>query len=786
MRYDLIDIQGPLKINGSVGFNGAALGFSGSNIEWIENSVGTTASLLNNGGYNYLILGATGTSIENGQALYDAYNYASANIDNPSVENRFTILLMPGEYDFGFNGIVLNNYIDIIGISSNPYDTIIRNSIGNWVFRDTVGVDMALENIYLYGDGYLNIQANGNYYRWKNIVVGGITFDTNNILQSLDGEFKDITILDGANFAYALDIGGLYENIKGGDIGYFFRAENEINIEIKNVTLSSVSNHSFYVSSGNLEGTYENIKINYAQDQIFYGSGGLYGNFKKIELGYSLSCFTSQIAIFGSFKDLNFGNISGDVFSGSTVGGDFRNIRVLSANSFFQGSINVDLFGFFADSLNNFMTGDVNSLVSDVKILSGKFSFVASVGQEIRGTFSNLNINSDSCFDTTFDDMYVSLHNSKIKGGFLNSGGALYATLWNLYLEPYSNCITSLVTSQCNIRNVIVGDVTGNILTSGGSMFLDVDNLICGNVSSSAITTTDLNGSFYNIKFGHIGNDFVYSDDHVKANFDYVQVGNVGGSAFRSNTLFRDYSFRKIKIGDCGSASFISPSFDTSPSPSFGYTASFINLFEDIEVGNVNGDFFVANSSLTGRIRAFLKNIKVGNVNGNFIRTYYNDNISPKNTIIGNFKNLKANVVSGSVFSTNSGDGTFQLQAIGTVENLTVASCSDIFHSYMWISVKIRNVNVKGAWKSIHYRSSLENSTIDQTGRSGTVSLSSQTLVMKRSTFVNGADTIPLTDPYFGGSAQVYLSAFNNTSSPPFGFTSAANNIINANISAPD
>ena len=120
MRYDLIDLQGQFKIQGNTGSDNLGLGYSGSNVEWIESQLpGPTFSFLKNSGYNYYIVGATGTPTENAQGLVDVNGIINSLwTSTPAVDNRYSILLMPGEYDFATttSELIPVGFTDYIGL----------------------------------------------------------------------------------------------------------------------------------------------------------------------------------------------------------------------------------------------------------------------------------------------------------------------------------------------------------------------------------------------------------------------------------------------------------------------------------------------------------------------------------------------------------------------------------------------------------------------------------------------------------------------------------------------
>ena len=137
MRFDEINIIGEFKINGLTGSPGQALGLSGSEFTWITVSASSVIDAVLLTGTDYVICQSVNTgnpgtdAIENGNRLKSAYATASALY----MTNRVSVLITPGDYDFGATPLQLTTTkVDLIGMSSDASDVILRGS-GDYVLQ---------------------------------------------------------------------------------------------------------------------------------------------------------------------------------------------------------------------------------------------------------------------------------------------------------------------------------------------------------------------------------------------------------------------------------------------------------------------------------------------------------------------------------------------------------------------------------------------------------------------------------------------------------------------------
>jgi len=666
MRIDEIDLKGAFKLTGDSGSDSKALGMSGGSISWIDvvaGGGGSSAGLVQRSGYNYIIVEATVDSLTNGVKLKDAYIDVATlfNIGTPGIDNRFSILLTPGDYDFGDNRLNIDtSYIDIVGISQNPLDTIVRASGSEQTIRFDGSHDFGLYNIDLRSGGtgeqvaFYDYGSGSTYLRMKNVVISGNGFFdafTNTFaFYDLDGEFEDITVLDGCNFALASNsLSGTYKNIN-----------------ISNTT------YAFYAQSSSISGTYKNIKISNLIDSALACSSNISGIFEDININSNTNLttiFTSS-DLSGYFKNIIISGSNSSVFSGQ-ITGIYEDIDISTSNNAFRSD-----------------SGDINGIFKNIKIGDATESsvFISSNGN-VLGTYSNIEIgNSDNSIFSA--DISLSINIKDLKVGNIG-GNAFYSNTGDL-LGSYENI---------NIGNVSNGSIFQSV--SGYSILGTFKNIKVGSAGSCFISDNDLNGNYENIKFSDIllGNAFyaanfilgTYKKISVKSNvndtftsvdingiFDDIYIGD-SQLTFNSNGITGTFS--NIEIVNTTNKSFssiaISGYYDgitigTSSSLIFENITS--GTFKNIKVGSCTSFFIGGNVNPT-----LVENIEVGVASNNFI--YGSD------TLDGVYKNIKVGFVNGKSFF-----GSISIS--GTYSNIEVVLCSDsVFYSdYGNININANNM----------------------------------------------------------------------------------------------
>jgi len=752
MRYDLIDLQGQFKILGNTGSEKFGIGYSGSNVEWIESQLpGPTFSFLKNSGYNYFIVGATGTPQENAEGLLQVSG--SINFlwtDPPTSNNRFTILLMPGEYDFANTPNELSpiEFTDYIGLSTNPYDIILRNSLGGWVIREQNGFDFGLENVYLPGEGSC-YAIEQSYPRWKNVAFGGLTFDVGaNAWGNIRGEYENIIIEPNTNAFYSTNtINGIFKNIY------------------------SKSLNSIFVTNSSLSGTYSNIFIGeiLANDYSFMSTAELTGNFENIEVNNTTCTLFTSRGILGKFKNLKFKNVDTVFYPG------------------ISGMVDVEFENLEAENCNRVLYSDIGTLTGKLKNLVFK-NTSTSVLQltSVVATVENLTLSDQSIITTClncqtligeFKNFYVENSNlfdcsNSITGTFSNinvkdSSQCFVSPVVNVHIydSAFLGVISNLLGSgvgnvTCKIKNITCGSVSNILLTeeiyadisnfkfvsaetflssTSGILSATLSNVYGGSVGLDCIrAVTNLEGTFRDLYFGDIGG--VFFNGPLLCSVDNINARNVIGEAFCGVGDILDRSFRNIRLGNCGNDVFVNNSFDSD-----------LSYFENIEVGDVAGDLF----STPYKFNGIYQNISARNITGDFFKSSHLGDNSEIN-IRGLYKDI--NVLSCNdcfiVSETN-------LQSIDyfRLENANIVSCQKFgglgaFGSY---SV-IRNLVTEGNWSPLLFGGSLENSLIDKRNRAGSSipDFDQNNTHIKRSKIYS-----TIAKPVYDNNEGIYLSEFN-------------------------
>ena len=273
----------------------------------------TTGGALAGGNFNssesYTIVETTSSEITNGTNLLTAVNAAMSKTPygKPlSSGNQYSVLLHPAVYDLVNSGAVIDNHnINIVGLSNNPRDTIIKRNMDQSTLYGTINL---LYNITGNSIRNLHLQAinTGAIGVLAPLYLSAITYPSfenltldNLILTSISGNYED-TLLSTKP---ALVIGGVtlknakFNNIKCyGDflvskfnlrIGSFWMNNCEVNGEYFRKTFSSsyaqeakVTNCRFISETGQafqLEALTKTDKTNVFSNCYFKASGGFFG-----------------------------------------------------------------------------------------------------------------------------------------------------------------------------------------------------------------------------------------------------------------------------------------------------------------------------------------------------------------------------------------------------------------------------------------------------------------------------------------------------------------------------
>jgi hypothetical protein len=670
MRIDEINLLGQFKITGNTGNNSQAIGMSGGSTSFIDvvaGGGGSSEGLVKRSGYNYIIVEATGDALANGVKLNDAYIdvTTSFNIGTPGIDNRVSILLTPGDYNLGAGPLFVDSsFIDIVGISQNPLDTIVRASgtFSTIVFDGTM--DFGLYNIDLRSGGIDEQVAfwdgggtTTTYLRMKNVVISGNGFfdiGTNFFsFYDLDGEFENITVLDGCYFAVASRLlTGTYKNIKIGSVDYAFYSVVTLSGTYKNITISNLTTYGFH-ALGLGEGIFENIKINSntGTTEIFIGTDAIGGYYKNIILSGSHGSLFLGGIIDGIFEDIEISNNQYVFESTTSISGTFKNIKI--------GNVGTShtVFG-------------GNGIV------------------DILGTFSNIEI-GNVANNVFFTESSISINAKDIKIG--NVGGSAFLSDLNSLSGTYENitvgdvdagCFNSSVNISGTFKNIIVGNVVNTFFTSATDLSGTFENIKSGDVSSYAFYVgNSILGKFKKISVKS-ANEIFHSSD-INGIFDDIYIGSGGDTFYSSSTLTGTFSnieilnCNRLFVGENGTSGYYDGiTIGSASNNTFEEITT--GTYKNIKIGSCTSFFTSIGSNITPTL---VENIEVGEVTSG-------DFISAGDALGGIYKNVKVDSVVGKAFY---GFGDFT----GTYSNIEVGhSTLEIFYCG---GSTIFDVNVNGA-----------------------------------------------------------------------------------------
>ena len=591
------------------------LGTTSSDITDYKSLGGASESAVSVSGYNYIICETVNTEDPAADALVNGVNlitkYAEAvalNIGTPSINNRAVLLLMPGDYDLDDTTLELDPFVDVIGISTNAADTIIRMSNAsagqltiNWQDSDAMvsNVDIRAD---VANDGIAIGGGNNSYVKLENVIFGSDNPTSNSdgsikgfndfngelnrirfsellitineflwVDGNINGTFKDIVIGDVTNAFYTSigDINGTFKNIVIGDVSYAFYAINNIGFDsvnnvvtdtiFENITIGDVVGIAFYAGFGNINGTFKDITI--ADVFAAFSAGNNIGFdtiFENIVIGDVFSAFFAVADINGTFKNIAIGIVS-DAFSAFTdINGTFKNIVIGNVtNDAFSAGNNIG----FDTIFENIRIGNVTN--------NAFYAFT-----DINGTFKNIVIGN-----VTNDAFYAG---SNI--GFDSFNNVVTDTIFeNIAIGDVSNYAFYADFNDMNgtFKDIVIGDVSYAFYAINNIGFDSVNNVVTDTI-------------FENITIGDVVGDVFYAvNSDINGTFKNIAIGNVTINAFNAvnsigfdsvNSVTTDTIFENIVIGDVGSNVFYAVSGDIN------------GTFKNIVVGNVTTYAFYAPS----------------------------------------------------------------------------------------------------------------------------------------------------------------------------------------------
>jgi hypothetical protein len=668
MRFDEINIIGEFKINGLTGSPGQALGLSGSDFTWITVSASSVIDAVGLTGTDYVICQSVNTgnpgpdAIENGNRLKSAYATASALY----VSNRVSVLITPGDYDLGAQQLYLTtNNVDLIGLSSDASDVILRGS-GDYVLQiNAAGVDTALCNVTLDANSNLYAFDNGgqsdSYLRWDNVIVTGNMFsDDSDSYTDLNGEFKNIKVYNSTYAFYTLygNIDGEYDNIELTDVTFgFYPQDGYILGTYSNIKLSGTNLSLFRVAVG-INATFENIKTGNI-DYIFYTSDSLNGTFKNIEIGdVANGVFSSTSTFSGTFENIKIGNVSQNAFSpyGANITGTFSDIQIGDCTNAFYcetsgtvsgtyqnieiGNVSGNLFytevGNIEGTYKNIKTGDISQMVyiNSVGNINGVFENI-EIGNvsgtlfftedgNIQGTYKNIKIRDVD--DTVFrarntgniDGIFIDIEVGNV-GLFIEAGNILRGNFSNIKVGDgglgsrrfRADSEIDVVLDLLEVGNCV------SVFSSSGTVSGTYSNIQMGNVTDVFESNFNLTGTYENIKIGTCSNAFVSNTSDINGYFDTIEIGGVGNNnKFRGSNGNLYGTYKNMKFANTYNlfsvsninATFENIEFNGNGNKVFHSTGGDISgTFSNITSSSVNSELFVANN-----IYGYYKDITLG------------------------------------------------------------------------------------------------------------------------------------------------------------------------------
>ena len=706
MKFNDINLYGVIKFNNSTGLPGQVIKYIDGIPTWSDPDPYLLNVPIKNVGNRFILVETVENEIDNGNKLLEAYASAVtlANEIGVSESERITILLSPGRYQFQSEFIISTSFIDLVGLSTNPENTVLYgDQLTATLYFDNV--DCRIENLYLTPATLLVfIQTGDCFLRWKNIWLGqrGFFSEGNFAVSDLRGEFENIRVLNGGEFAYVggsidgifkdiyfegtcgssfvstnnLFIQGTFSNIVAENIvgnflwhdiseeGVF--SEDGMILNIKNLKLYNLSG-DFLISRGTIFCNFENIYLNTLVNcNIIVSKFSIVGNIEDIEMemgGTVLLCISTTFedgAIPNQLIDLNIKNlnilskvVSNYLLSSNTVTGNYSEMKVSGVGrTFFVGvSLDIKIFDleFFGDSGSTLFRGQT---------IKGDFEKIKAIGAA--AIFASEGVTSGN-----FKNLYLSTSEGPSIAISTESfrAGSLEGIFKDIYIESATN-------SSAFIAN---GPITGNFENIKINYFNQY-------LQNSAFLGAHIKANIKKVKNFASSGFFQGSDtlDCIMEDVDYGQVDRFcsGGEIYGTYSNLRSRNTQNAKIftiigeGSSGEidinlTDFVN--FSESNMPEFLISRNDLRgKYKDIkisslstgfksELGNINVD--VEDMIITSRSNLF--NALNGNISGNFKDIeFLNINSFVARSISGNYRNLYISANNGSsYFSFKANNG---------------------------------------------------------------------------------------------------------------------------------
>jgi hypothetical protein len=717
LRFDEINFIGDFSVNGLTGNEGQFIGLSGSLLSWLDPVPSSQGFSLYGDNYVYCN-SVTYSATASAQNLFAAY--ASASNLSVSSTNRGAVLISPGTYDFDNIPLGLSlSYIDLVGVSPAASSVILKASNAPYTLKYYEGVDTGLYNVGLTGGTSLAILGSAStFLRWNNINLLGEAFRNESNLfafENLQGEFKNVNLINGSNFAVAKgNITAIFDNIKSDNLGYFLQAQDgNIIATVSNVEFISNGGVFFSAPSGSIKGTYRNIIINEV-DNMFVG-----------------------LTISGNFENIRIKNIYSDFFYGHIYQSNVQNIKLEGTTArafawdidsvFDRIQIEYLSYNAFGDLLGS---GSIKGTFSNIVI---DFAPEAFVAKSIQGNFSNIKIKDSyngSVFKSLAGDISGTFSNISIDKSdsglidFFSSTGNLDINAYDINISRLSNIPSGYIFYGAavtgNYSDIVIG--TGGI---GLEIFRSVNqikggfnNILVGDIytffkAGQNDSSNQFTGSFSNITSGDV-TEFAFfngGDNGIVGHFKDIKLGNIL-DGFRSVGFGNvDGKFENISVGNCrnifevenGDLTGNFKNISVGESESAFKAVNILANMDDIQILKIQKLSFNGSTDFDGVLNNIIIENLVDDDNSN---NYFNCNGTVSNIYCTNITQTNA-----KFFSRSDIQGSYENIYIGSISRIFEAS-----NSYSW-NTKIKNLNAKGPFGGgASFTASITNSIVDAFG----------------------------------------------------------------------
>jgi len=345
-------------------------------------------------GTQYILVQANGTDIENAQELQEAYDLAKTM--SPDVDNRITVIVAPGNYNFGSSIFVMDTeHIDLVSLNGTM--SIIFNSTDN--------------------DGTISVETGNTFIKGVDVLTKPfkIGHDLNSlVVENCKGGDNSFGYLDDG---VTLTLRGTFIDCVAGNNSFGHRpnigGSSQINLNINGTfTNCTAGNNSFGCNVNNQAGSPTTLSFSNAKFTNCKADNNSFGAQDSPTAGSILS-----------FNFSNFINCESGIQSfGYTT--DVANI---------QPTLNFTIFENCKAGDNSFNTGNIPlsiSLVTFTNCVGGNFSFNGI--STITGNFENCvgGVNSFGAFDTV-SGVFINCTGGQNSFGV---GGALTGKLYRCQL----------------------------------------------------------------------------------------------------------------------------------------------------------------------------------------------------------------------------------------------------------------------------------------------------------------------------------------------------------------